>query len=81
MSEVEDGATHGPVPGTEAVVERLTSAAEELADLALSRLHQAVGEGPGEAASAALAADERRITRARRAVERALVALGAPPGG
>lgn len=46
---------------------RLEGLAEELADLALDRLRQAVDdEDPGRAA-----ADERRITRARRAVEKA----------
>jgi hypothetical protein len=81
VSAVGDDAAQGPVPGTEAVADRLAAVAEELADLALSRLQQAVGEGPDDSDGAALAADERRITRARRAVERALVALGVPSGG
>lgn len=61
----------------DAVVERLVSVAEALADLAIDRLQQAVADGaPDDAARLALAADERRITRARRAVERALAVLG-----
>lgn len=80
MSDVEEEGAPGPMPGTEAVVCRLTMAAEELADLAVSWLQQAVSDGGGDGA-AALAADERRITRARRAVERALAALGAASGG
>lgn len=81
MTDPDEDTGLGPVPGTEAVVDRLTAAADELADLALSRLRQAVADGGGDEAAAALAADERRITRARRAVERALIALGAPAGG
>jgi len=45
--------------------ERLEGIAEELADLAIDRLRAAV-EGNGGAA-----AEERRLTRARRAVEKA----------
>jgi len=52
--------------------ERLSGIAEELADLALGRLRAAVDEGdpaPGAAA------EERRLTRARRAVEKAVAVL------
>lgn len=49
---------------------RLEGIAEELADLALERLRAAVdGDEPGAAA------DERRLTRARRAVEKAVAIL------
>ncbi|HEV2369710.1 MAG TPA: hypothetical protein VGR90_07530 [Acidimicrobiales bacterium] len=48
---------------------RLETLAEELADAALDSLREAVG-GRGDAD------DERRITRARRAVERAVAILG-----
>ena len=51
--------------------ERLEAIAEELADLAIDRLRAAV-DGDGDAA-----ADERRITRARRAVEKAANLLDA----
>jgi hypothetical protein len=50
---------------------RLETIAEELADLALVRLRGAIDGGGTEAA-----ADERRLTRARRAVEKAIVLLG-----
>jgi hypothetical protein len=57
--------------------QRLEDIAEELGSLALERLreaaHQADGGGRPEAA-----AEERRLTRARRAVERALAALAGP---
>ena len=53
------------------VRERLEAIAEELADLAMDRLRQAVdGDEDGAAA-----AEERRITRARRAVEKAAAVL------
>ena len=57
---------------------RLEQLAEELADLALDRLREAAAEarehGDGDAMQEATAA-ERRITRARRAVERAVAIL------
>lgn len=52
------------------VRQRLEGIAEELADMALERLRAAVyGDEPGAAA------DERRLTRARRAVEKAVAIL------
>jgi hypothetical protein len=57
-------------PDVEAVRERLEGIAEELADLALARLRAAVdGDEPDAAA------EERRLTRARRAVEKAVAIL------
>jgi predicted ATPase len=56
--------------------QRLEEIAEELATLALDRLRDAA-RGPASS-SAPLAAAERRITRARRAVERAVAALSDP---
>jgi len=53
--------------------ERLDGIAEELADLALDRLRAAVDGDAGAGA------EERRITRARRAVEKAANLLGSPP--
>lgn len=47
---------------------RLESLAEELADLALDRLREAA-DSPGDRER--LVAEERRLTRARRAVEKA----------
>ena len=52
------------------VRERLDGIAEELADLAIDRLRAAV-DGNQDAAS-----EERRLTRARRAVEKAAALLG-----
>jgi hypothetical protein len=50
--------------------ERLEVIAEELADLALDRLREAVAAG-----ATAAPAEERRLTRARRAVEKAAALL------
>ena len=50
--------------------ERLEGIAEELADLAIDRLRAAVDGNEGAAA------EERRLTRARRAVEKAANLLG-----
>jgi hypothetical protein len=52
---------------------RLEGIAEELADLALQRLRESIDAGGTE-----LPLDERRMTRARRAVERAIAILGLP---
>jgi uncharacterized protein YheU (UPF0270 family) len=51
---------------------RLEIIGEELADLALQRLRESIDAGGTE-----LPLDERRVTRARRAVERAVALLGA----
>ncbi len=56
------------------VRQRLEGIAEELADLAIDRLRAAVDGDEGAAA------EERRLTRARRAVEKAADLLGAGPG-
>lgn len=56
-------------PDVDAIRARLEAIAEELADLALARLREAV---EGEAAAAS---EERRLTRARRAVEKAAAIL------
>jgi len=61
------------VPGdVDQLRERLEALAEELADLALDRLRAAVDGDTGAAA------EERRITRARRAVEKAAHLLADP---
>ncbi|MGH9129671.1 MAG: hypothetical protein ACRDY2_12085 [Acidimicrobiales bacterium] len=52
---------------------RLESIAEELADLAIQRLRESIDGGGTE-----LPVDERRLTRARRAVERAAAILAQP---
>jgi hypothetical protein len=55
---------------------RLESIAEELADLALDRLHQAADDESTDGVERArLVAEERRLTRARRAVEKAVAVL------
>jgi hypothetical protein len=52
---------------------RLESIAEELADLAIARLRESIDAGGTE-----LPVDERRLTRARRAVEKAAAVLREP---
>jgi hypothetical protein len=52
---------------------RLGAIAEELADLAIERLRESIDAGGTE-----LPVDERRLTRARRAVERAAAILAEP---
>jgi uncharacterized membrane protein YccC len=63
---------------------RLEQLAEELADVALDRLREAAAQarehGDGDAMQEAAAA-ERRITRARRAVERAVAILSDADAG
>ncbi len=53
--------------------ERLEAIAEELADLAIVRLRESIDAGGSE-----LPVDERRLTRARRAVEKAVHLLEEP---
>jgi hypothetical protein len=55
--------------------QRLEQIAEELADLAIVRLRESIDAGGGE-----LPVDERRLTRARRAVEKAASILREPDG-
>lgn len=52
---------------------RLETISEELADLAIMRLRESIDAGGAE-----LPVDERRLTRARRAVERAIAVLREP---
>jgi hypothetical protein len=52
---------------------RLEAIAEELADLAIVRLRESIDAGGNE-----LPVDERRLTRARRAVEKAVGLLAEP---
>jgi hypothetical protein len=53
--------------------QRLEAIAEELADLAIERLRESIDAGGTE-----LPVDERRLTRARRAVEKAANLLREP---
>jgi hypothetical protein len=52
---------------------RLEAIAEELADLAILRLRESIDAGGNE-----LPVDEKRLTRARRAVEKAIAVLKEP---
>ena len=52
---------------------RLEAISEELADLALARLRDSIDAGGGE-----LPVDERRLSRARRAVDKAAAILREP---
>ena len=52
---------------------RLEVIAEELADLAIIRLRESIDAGGTE-----LPVDEKRLTRARRSVEKAIAILGEP---
>lgn len=53
--------------------DRLDAIASELADLAIERLRESIDAGGTE-----LPVDERRLTRARRAVEKAAAILAEP---
>lgn len=57
----------------EQIRERLQAVADELADLAMDRLRQAVNDEDPAAVAA-----ERRLTKARRAVEKAVAVLDDP---
>ena len=62
------------------IVERLESIAEDLADAALDRLRRnADSVRAGGTPDPDLTAEEKRITRARRAVEKAASLLGGGP--
>ncbi len=56
------------------LADRLAALAEDLADLALDRLRMAADD-PDRPEATAAAAEERRITRARRSVEKAVTLL------
>ena len=61
------------------IAERLSGISEELADLALDRLRQAAdGVRSGGAPDPGLVSEEKRITRARRAVDKAVQLLAGP---
>jgi hypothetical protein len=62
---------------TDLVVAQLASVSDTLADLALDRLRRASDAvRAGEVPDQALVAEEKRITRARRAVDKAAQLLG-----
>ena len=61
------------------IAERLSGIAEELADLALDRLREASDSvRAGHDPDPAVTAEEKRITRARRSVEKAVQLLAGP---
>jgi hypothetical protein len=62
--------------GVGAVVAKLETISEELTDLAMDRLREAMATGATE-----IPVDEKRINRARRAVERAAAILRATEAG
>jgi hypothetical protein len=62
------------VRDTEAIVDRLRSVENDLRDLAYERLRSAAEDGDADAL-----ADEKKLLQARRAIERAIVALGGGP--
>jgi hypothetical protein len=62
--------------GTEELVERLTAIAEELDDMAFDRLREASASSATVAgADPELVESEKRLSRARRSVEKAIAAL------
>jgi hypothetical protein len=61
------------------VAGRLEGVVEELTDMAIDALRRATSGDPDSAEAGEALAIERRIVRARRAVEKAVVIL-APPG-
>ena len=60
-------------PVLQDVVTELSTLGERLTELAMERLREAAGGNAGEAAVAV--ADERRLNRARQAIERAMAIL------
>jgi hypothetical protein len=65
--------------GTEELAERLSAIAEELGELAFDRLREASASiGEDDEPDNGLLEEEKRLTRAQRAVEKAVVALRRP---
>ena len=70
------------MPDLNELAGRLEAIAEDLANAALDRLRQNADRlRSGGEPDPGLAAEEKRITRARRAVEKAATLLGARPSG
>jgi hypothetical protein len=63
------------------MAERLEGMVEELTDMALDALRRAGSGDPDSAEAGEALAAERRILRARRALEKAVVALGSGAAG
>lgn len=70
------------MPDLDELAGRLEAIAEDLADAALDRLRQSADTvRSGGEPDPGLVAEEKRITRARRAVEKAATLLGGSSGG
>lgn len=65
----------GPSEVMERMAERLEGVLEELGDMAMDALSRASAGDPDSAETGAALAEERRILKARRALERAVAAL------
>jgi hypothetical protein len=63
--------------GVEEVAERLAQLSDEIGDLAFDRLREASSSAGRGEAQPELVAEEKRLTRARRAVDKAVVLLRA----
>jgi hypothetical protein len=61
--------------GVEDLADRLASLSEELGDLAFDRLREASSSAGRGELDPGLVAEEKRLTRARRAVDKAVVLL------
>jgi hypothetical protein len=61
--------------GVEDLAKRLAQLSEELGDLAFDRLREASSSAGRGDAQPAMVAEEKRITRARRAVDKAVILL------
>ncbi|HXN60119.1 MAG TPA: hypothetical protein VN886_06660 [Acidimicrobiales bacterium] len=66
----------GPTDAMESMAERLEGMVDELTDMAMDALRRATSGDPDSAETGEALAMERRILKARRAVEKAAAALG-----
>lgn len=65
--------------GTEELADQLAQVSEEIGQLAFDLLREASSAAGRGVPAPALVAEERRLTRARRAVDKAVVLLRRPP--
>jgi hypothetical protein len=70
----------GPTEAMADLAERLEGVLEELTDMAMDALRRATSGDPDSAEAGEALALERRILKARRALERCIVALNERPG-
>jgi hypothetical protein len=71
----------GPNEAVADLAERLEGMVEELTDMALDALRRATSGDPDSAETGEALAMERRVLKARRALERCIAALQGPAGG